>query len=234
MKRFWITGESVGIANDSSSATSFLCSIDEFQVLEPDFVFEAGYNELWTEQKHNLSKDGNSVPAPDTLGSREQYCDRLDDIANRHLAMQPTPEPIPGPQPESPPPDNQPDLWQYLEAFCLEFSLGAMGEGSSLYSSIQQKVRATGDPGAGVGAPNVEEAWQNLRMCVAARDRVGIAAGLQGLKTLLTSAGHPPSLEDADGDEAVGDPYDGWNTLCEMFQLPETVEISGVSIPFRL
>jgi len=119
--------------------------------------------------------------------------------------------------------------WDNLPAFRGEFSLGASGLGDSLYQSVYAKVLATGDP-------MISQAWTNLTIAIATVDPVGMATGINGLSTMLAQAGHPASTTDINGDTTAGDTHDGWNTICDRYNLPTVVEamVQGVPATFSL
>lgn len=142
---------------------------------------------------------------------------------------------------EGPPPEGetiytpenfwQQGSWDRLPEMKMIFSQGADGAGNSLYQSIFAKV-------TGIGTPEIEDSWHNFKLAFTTLDPIGIASGLLSLQRKLAAAGSPPTEEDVNGDIQQGDSYDGWNTLCDRFNLPSVVEVEiqgeKVTLPFRL
>lgn len=225
MKRFTCDGTRIGMRVDEKFQA---LKVSDFLVLEPEFVYDPSQRELWEKDdeetvKHIISDGQSQKLAPLNLDNRELYVDRM--AAGAYLP--PEPEPT-DPDPEEIPPFPRPDPeWIGLSGWGLEFSLGESGAAAGLYQSISLKVAQS-------GSPPIHDAWNNLKISIATRDPIGIAKGLGTLEEALTQAGFAPTKEDVIGSVANGDPYDGWNTLCDNYDLPPSVDIGDSTLPFRL
>jgi hypothetical protein len=88
---------------------------------------------------------------------------------------------------------------------------------NTLYSSVASKVGA-----AGFAA---QDHWQNLKAVVTEGRINEIPAAIAYLDQLLVAAGQPLSETDINGDTEQGDPYNGWNTLCDRYHFPENCKL---------
>ncbi|MDA0269232.1 MAG: hypothetical protein O3A14_20325 [Cyanobacteria bacterium] len=97
-----------------------------------------------------------------------------------------------------------------LQAFRAEFSTPGA---NSLYGSVLGKVAA-----AGFAA---QDHWQNFKAVVSEGRVLEIPGAIAYLDQLLVAAGQPLSETEINGDTEQGDPYNGWNTLCDKYHFPE-------------
>jgi len=104
------------------------------------------------------------------------------------------------------PPAPAPDLTGFRTEFATP---GA----NSLYGSVLGKVAAAGF--------EAQDHWQNFKQVVSEGRVAEIPGAIAYLDQLLVAAGQPLSETEINGDTEQGDPYNGWNTLCDKYHFPE-------------
>lgn len=91
-----------GLLRISAAGQTFICTVNQFKQLEPNFAYLEGAYEAWRQAedgstKHFVVIDGNQQPAPSELVDREVYASNI--ASYMGAVPQPWEQPASGPEP---------------------------------------------------------------------------------------------------------------------------------------